>query len=548
MATRLRPVPAAFVDAALLSVLLIPMLLQRRRVLWPDSAKRASTAYMLLIVLVIPTHLMLGFGQARDNQVFERVGAGFASLALISAAVGAARMIAPLLRVPSVAGFMGVFLAGFVLGGVVMQWSFAFDRTGSLSAVRVVAVAAAAIVAATAWPTVRQLRPLGRTNEIWYLAAAVVFTAGQVPLVLGSGDIKSATRAAPTIAACAFIAMATLAPRAAALGSPVTALSTRTRRTTMAITVTLLATSLGLAVPVMIGWSTTTTIVVSACVVLQAVALAWFCSSERFYGLDGRGPSARTVRRELRTALIGHELVPFYQPLFSGSDLTRCGYECLARWKHPRRGLLSAEQFITVAELDDVLDAIDRTMMHQTLDQLDALLEGLGGDRPFVSINVNPRRFENPGFAAEVQDALDLRGRDGTGLVLELTESAAVRDWPQLVENVNAVQKMGVRLAIDDFGTGHANYRVLLKLEPDIIKLDKLIADASSHGERGRVLLRSAVLAASTVGALVVLEGIEDLSIVESLSQLGADYMQGNALGLPMSADDTFLAIARARS
>jgi EAL domain-containing protein (putative c-di-GMP-specific phosphodiesterase class I) len=187
---------------------------------------------------------------------------------------------------------------------------------------------------------------------------------------------------------------------------------------------------------------------------------------------------------------------------------------------------------------EDLLDAIDRRMMNLTLDVLDELLGGLAVDHPFVGINVNPRRFESPTFVTEMREALDRRGRSGTGLVLELTESAAVSDWPQLVDNVTELQALGVGIAIDDFGTGHANYRILLKLEPNIIKLDKLIAEAMMHGDRGRVLLRSAVLAASTVGAKVVLEGVEDLAFVDELSRLGADYMQGHALGFAMSVDE----------
>jgi EAL domain-containing protein (putative c-di-GMP-specific phosphodiesterase class I) len=548
LATRLKPVPASLLDAGVFVALLVPMLLHRRRVAWPKVVRATSTSYILLLVLVIPTHLMLGLGQAHGRRLFEQFGAGFASLALIAAGLGAARMIGPLLRVPSVAGFMGVFLGGFVLAGIVMQWSFVFNRTGRLDEVRVVAIAASVIVVATAWPTVRQLRPLGRTNEIWYMAAAVVFTIGQLPLVLGSGVIQSATRAVPTIVACSLIAMAVFAPGAATLGSPVTSLSTQSRRTTPAITVTLLTTSLGLAVPVMIGWSTTTTVIVCTFVVLQAVALAWFCSSDRFYDLSSGGQSAGRMRRELRTALVNDELVGYYQPLFRAPDLGRCGYECLARWQHPRLGLLPAEDFIALAAVEDVLDAIDRRMMNLTLDVLDSLLVGLDGDRPFVGVNVNPKRFESPTFVTEVRDALDRRGRSGTGLVLELTESAAVSNWPQLVENVTALQAMGVGIAIDDFGTGHANYRILLKLEPDIIKLDKLIAEAMMHGERGRVLLRSAVLAASTVGARVVLEGVENLAFVDELSHLGADYMQGHALGFAMSLDEILLVSGSAKS
>jgi EAL domain-containing protein (putative c-di-GMP-specific phosphodiesterase class I) len=541
--------PGALVDAGLLVAILTPMLLKRRRVIWPDVVRRTSTAYILLIILVIPTHLMLALGEARGRRLYEYLGAGFASLALIAAALGAAFMIGPLLRVPALAGFLGVFLAGFVLGGLVMQWSFAVDRTGSLDEVQIVAIASAAIVLVTAWPTIRRLRPLGRTNETWYVAAAVVFTTGQVPLVLGTGVIKSATRGVPTTIACAFIAMALLAPHAAAIGLPVASLSSQTRRTTPAITVTLIVTSLGLAVPVMIGWSTTTTIIVSIFVVLQAIVLAWFCSSDRFYGVGRSGQSPRQMQRDLRSALVEGELIAYYQPVFRSSDLSRCGYECLARWKHPRLGLLAAAQFIPLAELDGVLDAVDRNMMNLTLDSLDSLLVGLTTDRPFVSVNVNPRRFESATFVAEVCEALGQRGRDGKGLVFELTESAEVTNWPQLVENVTALQKIGLQIAIDDFGTGHANYRVLLQLEPDIIKLDKLIADASLHGERGRILLRSAVLAASTVGAKVVLEGIEDVSIIEELSRLGADYMQGHALGGAMSVEEiVLLSVSAAQS
>jgi ammonium transporter, Amt family len=196
---------------------------------------------------------------------------------------------------------------------------------------------------------------------------------------------------------------------------------------------------------------------------------------------------------------------------------------------------LTAADFLDIAAADDLLDAIDRLMFSTTLDNLDDLLGGLSVDEPFVSINIHPQRFASAGLVDEVISELAKRGRDGTGLVVELTEHASISDWAQFGANVEALQAIGIAVAVDDFGVGHANYELLLRCDPDIVKLDRTLTASFMGTPRGKALARSAFAAASAVGARVIVEGVESIDAANELCALGADFFQGYAFGRAQS-------------
>jgi EAL domain-containing protein (putative c-di-GMP-specific phosphodiesterase class I) len=120
-------------------------------------------------------------------------------------------------------------------------------------------------------------------------------------------------------------------------------------------------------------------------------------------------------------------------------------------------------------------------------------------------------------------------------LVVELTEHASISDWDQFAQNVAALQAIGIAVAVDDFGVGHANYSLLLRCDPDIVKLDRILTATFMTSARGRAIARSAFDAAAAVGARVIVEGVEDLAAASELIALGADYFQGYALGRAQS-------------
>ena len=168
---------------------------------------------------------------------------------------------------------------------------------------------------------------------------------------------------------------------------------------------------------------------------------------------------------------------------------------------------------------------------------LPALLATSSVDHPFVTVNVEPTRMQESGFADRVLTTLRDLNLDPNGLIIELTETAAVTDWDEIMRNVAVFKDAGIGLAIDDFGAGHANFGLLVSLDPDLVKLDRTLVEAAMTSTRGRAVARMAADAARSAGARVVAEGISESAWGTELHDLGFDLLQGYAFGRPQALD-----------
>jgi EAL domain-containing protein (putative c-di-GMP-specific phosphodiesterase class I) len=523
--------------------------LLRRRARFERPTSRVWNAYLGLAVATTPTALLNSFGRSHDAPAFRFLGAALAIVALLFAIYGGGLTAGPGFRVPALTPLLGVFLTGFLCSSIAMQWAWSLgsDRSGLVTTLRSVAALGAVLAAASVIPLSRRIHHLGRTAEIWCLVGGTVWTLGQAVFVIHGSRSSIGAGSGPAFAANGLIVASAWAPGACLIGRPFDRIeSTRPTRTAAIVMLAAMSASIALVVPVRVGWSSAASIAISTISIAQTALLAWFVSSAMHpKSVVSLGKSQRSDRRELRTALVRGELVPYYQPIYRASDTVVAGYECLVRWNHPRLGVLNAGQFLDVARDDHLLDSIDRLMMSNTLDNLDTLLATTAVDDPFVSVNIHPTRFAGEAVVDELRAELQARGRDGTGLVVELTEHTAIDNWDRFTANVTALQALGIRVAVDDFGMGNANYSLLMKCDPDFVKLDKVITSLSSSTERGHLLLKSAFDAASAVGALIVAEGIEDRDTMAELIALGADYFQGHALGHAQAFSSLTAAIER---
>jgi EAL domain-containing protein (putative c-di-GMP-specific phosphodiesterase class I) len=495
------------------------------------SFGRVWDVYVSVAISSLVMTTLFVLGGSEQNSATWWTGMGFAMVTLLLAALGGSLVASPFFRVPSVTPLLTVFLGGFVLSSVAMQWrSTAFHvRPSYLGMVEVVALVATALVITSAVPLLVRLRSMNRTNEAWSVLAAVAFSIGQPLILRPGGTTHIGIWLGIPLVALGFLMAGSWSATAATLGQPVVSQTQHPTRSTAALVLTILAISLAISVPFYSGWSRRATVLMGVAVVAQAVALAWSLTHRVSLRRTADHRANHVLRQELRTALLQGGVEAHYQPIYRATDRQTAGFECLARWNHPRLGLLTANDFLGVASRDDLLNSIDQLMLTTTLDNLDLLLGELNVDEPFVSVNVHPQRFERADFVEEIAKELARRGRDGTGLVMELTEHVGIANWEQFVVNVTALQHLGIGVAVDDFGAGHANYSLLLRFDPDYIKLDKSLYDAAAHSDRGLAILKSAINAANAVGALVVVEGIEDAAAVDGLALLGADFIQGFA-------------------
>ncbi len=456
---------------------------------------------------------------------------------------GAAKGFRPLLHVPATARAIRVGLVGFAVVEAVTQWSWLGDRpTGRTADVlaMVCGVGASALIAAFALSAVT-LRRLGRYADLTLVGAAGVFGVGQtVALVASAGVLPTPGRVfVHTLMATGLVALSALMPGMARVGNPLSEFTDRPlTNVSPVVLLTITVADAALAGLAKGPWATSRVVfVMSVVVAIQTVVIVWF--SSLLLGILGKLGHfrSRRLRKELRGAVARCELEAHFQPIVRTSDMVVAGYETLARWQHPRLGLVTAHRFISIAASEGFLASIDHMMVRMAAEALPALFATTPVDHPFLTVNIEPKRMQQAGFANRILTDLAERRLDPKGLIIELTETAAIDDWTELRFNVELFQQAGIGLAIDDFGAGHSNFGLLVELDPDFVKLDQSLIEAALRSARGRAVVRNAVQAARSCGARIVAEGVCDADWAAPLKDLGFDHLQGYAFGKACSAD-----------
>jgi predicted signal transduction protein with EAL and GGDEF domain len=245
------------------------------------------------------------------------------------------------------------------------------------------------------------------------------------------------------------------------------------------------------------------------------------------------------LESDLRDAVERGEFVAHYQPIVDLVTRHIAGFEALARWQHPSRGLLAPKEFIEFAEDIGVIGAIDRLILTEACSQVRSWeLEGLVAPETIVSANLSAREVMDPALGRMVEDSLLTSGFAPEHLVLEITESAVMRDVEAASRHLRGLTDLGLRVAIDDFGTGYSSFSHLQRLPVSILKVDRtFLADA--HGETLPRLTAAILQLALVLGLTPIAEGVESEPHAEHLVALGCRLAQGFHLGRPLDADAT---------
>jgi EAL domain-containing protein (putative c-di-GMP-specific phosphodiesterase class I) len=223
-------------------------------------------------------------------------------------------------------------------------------------------------------------------------------------------------------------------------------------------------------------------------------------------------------RGELATALELGEVVAHFQPIVALDDGAVVAVEALARWRHPRRGLVGAASFVRDAD-PDLVAAVDREVLAQ------ACAIVARGDAPAVHVNVAVLD------AATVRDVIGSSGVEADRLVLELSEQA-LASAPE--QGLAALRELGVRIAFDDFGSGGRALDVLRSRPIDIVKVARSYVDGAGRAAHDRAMLSMVVQIGSMFGLQVVAQGIEREDQRQALAALGCELGQGYLLGRPL--------------
>ncbi len=241
-----------------------------------------------------------------------------------------------------------------------------------------------------------------------------------------------------------------------------------------------------------------------------------------------------SILGELRRAITADELELHYQPKVHASTGHVVGCEALVRWRHPQRGFIPPSDFIPHAERTGAIRFLTAWVVSTAFEDLRRWREtGFAID---VSINVSPVDLADPGFADSVATLLIETGADASHVVLEVTESGAMKDLPATLKMMEQLRVLGVRFSIDDFGTGYSSLAHLKRLPVDEVKIDRSFIKELEGKSDDDVIVRSTINLGHALNLKVVAEGVEVASSWKTLGLLGCDLIQGYFVSKPMPA------------
>ena len=247
---------------------------------------------------------------------------------------------------------------------------------------------------------------------------------------------------------------------------------------------------------------------------------------------------------ELLAALDRDEFFCLYQPQYDCSTLQLTGVEALVRWNNPRHGIMAPAEFLPLAEELQIIDRIDKIVLHLALADL-AAWHKAGVYLPRLSINISGRRLRDQNLADELTRLALPKGI----ISFEFLESIFLDEPDDIqITNITCIRRLGIGVEVDDFGSGHSSIVSLLKLKPDRLKIDRSIVEPVTRSERQRHLVQSIVDIGKLQGIKVLAEGVETARHIKVLQTIGCDELQGYALSHPISAADLAKLLLAARA
>lgn len=256
-------------------------------------------------------------------------------------------------------------------------------------------------------------------------------------------------------------------------------------------------------------------------------AFAWF-DEELERELTDRLKLEEDIRQGIRRG----EFVPFFQPLVDLQSRQIVGFEALARWRSPTRGLLEAETFIETAERTGLIGPLTFSVLEQ------ALREARSWPAHFkLAVNVSPVQFREADLAEQILKLLAATGFPANRLEIEITEGSLLEDREQVLTIIRSLKNVGVSISLDDFGTGYASLAQVNRLPLDRIKIDKSFITTIVKSEQTAAIVSTIAGLGHNLDVPISAEGVESEQIRNALADFGCSEAQGWLFGRAISAE-----------
>lgn len=245
------------------------------------------------------------------------------------------------------------------------------------------------------------------------------------------------------------------------------------------------------------------------------------------------GIRAAELEADLLNALDRGEIEVVFQPQYDIQGGAIVGAEALARWRHPRVGLIGGGPLFAIAERADHVAQLSRHIADR------ALAAAAGWPQKVrLSLNVTPADLSAREFTGEFGALVAASGFRADRLTLEITEQVLLTDLEAVAATLSHLRQLGMRIALDDFGGGFCNFRYLKLLPLDAIKLDRTMIEGIEDDERDRAVFRAIVALARVLDLSVVAEGIETEEQRSIAAREGCALYQGFLGSMPLPPDD----------
>jgi EAL domain-containing protein (putative c-di-GMP-specific phosphodiesterase class I) len=252
--------------------------------------------------------------------------------------------------------------------------------------------------------------------------------------------------------------------------------------------------------------------------------------------MRSRAVARLELETDLRIALSTSQgLVVHYQPQFDLGTGEIVGFEALARWQHPKYGLLSPVEFIPIAEETGLIVPLGAWVLEEACGQIQRWRMGFPDFSNLnISVNISCKQLSTTGLHRDVEQALRVSLLPPECLHLEITETFLMEDTEIAIQTLLNLKDLGVGLQIDDFGTGYSSLSYLHRLPFDTLKIDRSFVHTMDVDEERLEIIRTIMALAQGLRMRVIAEGVENHVQASCLKRMGCLFAQGYYFSKPL--------------
>ena len=242
------------------------------------------------------------------------------------------------------------------------------------------------------------------------------------------------------------------------------------------------------------------------------------------------------LETDLRIALESEQFLLHYQPIISLPTNSIKGFEALVRWQHPQRGLLSPLDFIPIAEETGLIIPLGIWVLRQACTQFQMWQRQHSVARDFtINVNLSVQQFAQPDLIEQIDKILAETSINSQCLILEITETAIMRNSDLATDILQQLHNRQIRLSIDDFGTGYSSLSYLHRFRVEQLKIDRSFVNSIERKADNLKIIDTIISLAQHLNMEVVAEGIETEEQLDKVSTLGCAFGQGYFFSKPLA-------------